>query len=208
MPDFVMDPAGVGFNANGLVGDFYGQHLVVVNINTGVLYKVDTATGDSVPIDVHGEQDTFVDGDGLYMDGRTLYIMQNFQNKIAVVQLTGDLTEGTFLKDIVSEDFAIPTTIMGYGDSIYAINTHFCELTTFCGLEPDQVQDPTQSQTEVVRVQKFAEDVDSDGDVDMDDVDSLVGAIVDVRTSGGNEKRLDLDGNGFVDAGDLTKWLS
>ncbi len=156
MPDFVMDPAGVGFNANGLVGDFYGQHLVVVNINTGVLYKVDTATGDAVPIDIQGEQNTFVDGDGLYMDGRTLYIMQNFQNKIAVVQLTGDLTEGTFVTDIVSEDFSIPTTIMGYGDSIYAINTHFCELTTFCGLEPDQVQDPTQFQTEVVKLAKHA----------------------------------------------------
>jgi hypothetical protein len=152
MNGFVMGSAGLGFNANGLVGDFDGQHLVVVNINTGVLYKVDTATGDSVPVAIQGEQELFKDGDGLYMDGRTLYIMQNFQNKIAVVQLSSDLTQGTFVKDIVSEAFAVPTTITGYGDSIYAINTHFCELTIRCGLEPENVADPTQFQTDVVRV--------------------------------------------------------
>ena len=86
MDGFVMDPAGLGFNANGLVGDFEGTELVVVNINTGVLYKVDTESGVSTPIAIQGAETTFVDGDGLYMDGRTLYIMQNFSNKIAVVR--------------------------------------------------------------------------------------------------------------------------
>ena len=90
--DFVM--ADGQFNANGLVGDFDGKELVVVNITTGVLYRVDTATGVADPIDIQGEEQLFVDGDGLYMNGRTLYIMQNFSNKIAVVQLSGDLNGG------------------------------------------------------------------------------------------------------------------
>ena len=69
--------------------------------------------------------------------------------KIAVVQLSDDLTQGTFVTNLVSDDFAVPTTIIGFGDSIYAINTHYREL-----VDPDN--DPTQVQSEVVRVDKDA----------------------------------------------------
>ncbi len=142
-----------GFNANGLVGDFDGKKLVVINITSGVLYQIDTESGVASPIDIQGGEKLFANGDGLYMEGRTLYIMQNFSNKIAVVQLSGDLTHGTFVKNIVSDDFAIPTTIIGHGDSIYAINTHFCELSPFCGLDPEDIH-PDTIQSEVVRVHK------------------------------------------------------
>ena len=141
---FVMVP---GFNANGLAGDFDGKELVVINISTGVLYLVDTASGVASPIDIQGDETVFMNGDGLYMSGRTLYICQNFTEKIAVVQLSGDLSTGTFVKNLVSDDFAVPTTIIGFGNSIYAINTHFFELIAPGG-------DPTLVETEVVKVKK------------------------------------------------------
>ena len=152
MAGFVMNPTGSGFNANGLVGDPDGTELVVVNIKTGILYDVDTESGSASPIDIQGEEQLFTDGDGMYMESRTLYIMQNFLEKIAVVQLSDDLTQGTFVKNLVSDQFAIPTTITGFGDSIYAINTHFCEITTFCGLE--EPADPTQFRSDAVKVDK------------------------------------------------------
>jgi len=136
-----------GLNANGLVGDFDGRELVIINITSGVLYLVDTETGAASPVDVHGEEQLFADGDGLYMDGRTLYIMQNFSQKIAVVELSDDLTQGTFVKNIVSDDFSIPTTITGYGNCIYAINTHFLEFIA-------EGADPAVVQSEVVKVFK------------------------------------------------------
>jgi hypothetical protein len=145
MTGFVMDPSG--FNANGLVGDFDGRQLVIVNITTGVLYLVDTETGAASPIVVEGEERVFPDGDGLYMEGRTLYIMQNFSQKIAVVELSEDLTQGTFVTNLVSDQFAIPTTITGFGNCIYAINTSFLEFTAE-GVDPNVVQ------TEVVKVFK------------------------------------------------------
>lgn len=176
---FVMDREGVGFNANGLVGDFDGTELVVVNVATGVLYHVETATGAATPISIQGEEQLFADGDGLYMDGRMLYVMQNFQNKIAVVELSDDLKQGTFVRNIVSDRFAIPTTIRGFGDSIYVINTHFCEITPLCGRDPDSL-DPLNAQTEVVRVDKVDEafmnggsllgDADENGDVGFADL--------------------------------------
>jgi len=128
-----------GFNANGLVSDFDGRQLVIINITSGVLYLVDTESGAASPVSVQGAEQLFPDGDGLYMDGRTLYIMQNFSQKIAVVELSEDLTQGTFVKNLVSDDFSIPTTITGYGDCVYAINTRYLEFTA-AGVDPNLVQ--------------------------------------------------------------------
>jgi sugar lactone lactonase YvrE len=145
MTGFEIDPAG--FNANGLVGDFEGKELVIVNNATGALYLVDTEAGSASVVSIQGEEQLFPNGDGLYMDGRTLYIMQNFTQKIAVVEMSDDLIQGTFVKNIVSDNFAIPTTITGFGNCIYAINTHYVELIA-------EGADPTLVQSEVVKVFK------------------------------------------------------
>ena len=158
LSDFVMDYTGLGFNANGLVGDFDGKELVVVNVTTGVLYKIDTESGASTPIEIDGDEGLFPDGDGLVMDGRRLYIMQNFAQKIAVVELSDDLSRGTFVENLVSDKFAIPTTIIGFEDHIYAVNTDFCERTALCGLENP---DTAQVRSAVVRVDKSHTAVDN-----------------------------------------------
>lgn len=130
MPGFGMVDGD--FNANGLVGNFDGKQLVIVNIVTGVLYRVDTASGEASPLEIEGAEQLFPDGDGLYLDGRTLYIMQNFSDKIAVVQLSGDLSGGEYIKSIPGEGefnpLNIATSIVGFGNSIYAINTNFFDL--------------------------------------------------------------------------------
>lgn len=141
-PEFVMIPGK--FNANGLVGDFGGQQLIVVNISSGVLYLVETADGQATPITIEGAEQLFANGDGLYLEGRTLYICQNFLEKIAVVQLSGDLTQGIFVKNLESPVLQVPTTITGFADGIYAINTHFWEIAA----DPFNVQ----TLTEVVRL--------------------------------------------------------
>ena len=146
MPGFDMVP---GFNANGLVGDFDGRQLVIVNATTGVLSLVDTESGEASPLQIEGDEQLFPNGDGLYLDGRTLYILQNFQDKVAVIQLSGDLTGGSFIRNIPGEGEINPlnvaTTIIGFGDSIYAINTNFFERV---------FGDPASVQSEVVRLRK------------------------------------------------------
>jgi len=145
MTDFIMKP---GFNANGLAGGFDGKQLVIVNTTSGELYLVDTATGVASRLDIEGAESLFPNGDGLYLDGRTLYIMQNFDNKIAVVQLSGDLSKGDFIKNIGEgppTPLDIATTIIGFGNSIYAINTNFLELLG---------SDPASVEANVVRLRK------------------------------------------------------
>jgi len=135
----------LGFNANGLVGDFDGRQLVIVNISTGVLYRVDTASGEASAIVIEGTEQLFADGDGLYLSGRTLYIMQNFSDKIAVVQLSGDLSGGEFIKNIPTRPFSVATTIIGFGNSLFAINTDILERI---------LGDPALVQSDVVRLRK------------------------------------------------------
>jgi hypothetical protein len=146
MPDFEMV---AGFNANGLVGDFDGRQLVIVNISTGVLYLVDTESGEASPLQIEGAEQLFPNGDGLHLGGRTLYILQNFSNKVAVVQLSGDLTGGEFVRNIPGEGetnpLDVPTTLIGLGNSLYAINTHVFDLI---------FGDPALVQSEVVRLWK------------------------------------------------------
>jgi hypothetical protein len=146
MPDFEMV---AGFNANGLAGDFDGKQLVIVNTSTGVLYLVDTRSGEASPLQIQGAEELFPNGDGLYFDGQTLYILQNFDNKVAMVQLSGDRTAGWFVGNIPDEGEVNPldvaTTLIGFGNSLYAINTHFFDLI---------FGNPALVQSEVVRLRK------------------------------------------------------
>ena len=149
MPGFEMPGL---FNANGLVGNFDGKQLVIVNISSGVLYRVDTTSGEASAIVIEGAEQLFADGDGLYLNGRTLYIMQNFSNKIAVVQLSGDLSRGEFIKNIPGagefNPLNVATTIIGFGNSLYAINTNFFDPSGPIFGNPADVQ------AEVVRLRK------------------------------------------------------
>jgi len=145
MPGFGMVP---GFNANGLVGDFDGRQLVIVNATSGVLTLVDTESGEASPLQIQGAEELFPNGDGLYLDGRTLYIIQNFQNKIAVVQLSGDLTGGSFVRNIPDggvNPLDIPTSIIGFGNSLFVLNTNFLERV---------FGNPAEVRSDVVRLRK------------------------------------------------------
>ena len=134
-----------GFYAWGLEGSFDGRELLVLNgLNgNGVLHHVDTATGAATPITIDGAQQTFEDGDELYLRGRTLYISQVFSNSVAVVQLSGDLTRGTFVEEIstgeLEGELNTAHSIVGFGDSIYAANVAFSELGT-AGYQVDVVK--------------------------------------------------------------------
>jgi hypothetical protein len=111
------------FNANGIAATPNGKTLIIVNSWEGVLYTVDLATGDTAPIDLGG--DTVMFGDGILLQGKTLYVVRNQLNQIAVVELNSDLTAGTVVDTITSANFEVPTTIARFGNNLYAVNARF-----------------------------------------------------------------------------------
>jgi sugar lactone lactonase YvrE len=111
-------------NANGIDATPDGKWLVVINLDLGTLYRVDPGTGHATLIDLGGA--TVPGGDGLVLDGKTLYVMQNLSNQIAVVDLAPDLLSGTVVRQITDPDFfKVPTTIAGFGSDLYAVNARF-----------------------------------------------------------------------------------
>lgn len=110
-------------NGNGIVATPNGKTLIVVNTAEGALYRVDPETGFATRIDLGSEN--VVNGDGLLLQGKTLYVVQNFSNQIAVVDLSPDLTSGTIERLITNPLFDIPTTIARFGNSLYVVNARF-----------------------------------------------------------------------------------
>ncbi len=110
-------------NANGISRTPDGRALIIVQSATGFLFRVDTRTGHTTRIDLGGVLMT--NGDGLLLLGRTLYVVQNQLNRIAVLRLNSQGTSGRQVRTITSTDFDIPTTAAVFGDRLYLPNARF-----------------------------------------------------------------------------------
>ena len=119
--DFVFVPGG--FNANGIEASSDGKWLLIVNSTTGALYRVDPLTGEAALVDLGGASLTA--GDGLRLQGQTLYVVRNQLNQIVVIRLNRDWTSGAVEGTITDPNFDVPTTLGLFGDSLYAVNARF-----------------------------------------------------------------------------------
>jgi sugar lactone lactonase YvrE len=94
-----------------------------VNSATGLLYRVDPETGQATEVDLGGN--SLPNGDGLLVRGRTLYVVQNQDNQVAVFRLNAAGTAGQLVDTLTSDDFDIPTTVAAFGNSLYLPNARF-----------------------------------------------------------------------------------
>jgi Cu-Zn family superoxide dismutase len=117
---FVYQP---GFNANGIVASPNGKYLVVVQSNTGKLFRIEIATKEVTEIDLGGA--ALTNGDGLLLKGRRLYVVRNRQEQIVEVRLTGDLSSGTVVSSTTDPSFAFPTTIAEARGRLLVVNSQF-----------------------------------------------------------------------------------
>lgn len=131
-----------GFNTNGIDAPPNEEFLIIVNSSTGLLYKVDPESGDASEIDLGG--DILTNGDGILLDGQTLYVVRNRNNVIAVVNLEPGAEEGEVVREITDSDFDVPTTVAEFGNALYAVNARF------------ETEDPEDAEYNVTRVPKKA----------------------------------------------------
>ncbi len=112
-----------GFNLNGIDSTRNGKTLIAVQSNTGKLFKIDPATGRAQEISLGGE--SVPNGDGILLTGKTLYVVQNQNNRVAVIALNPSFTSGRLVTRLQDPDFAVPTTIDDHGRRLYAVNARF-----------------------------------------------------------------------------------
>ncbi|WP_128375491.1 SMP-30/gluconolactonase/LRE family protein [Streptomyces cavernae] len=116
-------------NANGVTRTPDGKALLVVQSGVGALHRVDPRTGVTARVDL-GDAAPLTNGDGLLLDGRTLYVVQNRQNAIDVFRLAPDGRSGVFQRRVTDPDFDVPTTVAAYRDRLYLPNARFTTTPT------------------------------------------------------------------------------
>ena len=97
-----------GFNANGIEASPDGRTLLVVQSNTGRLFRV-TPGGASRAVDLGGA--SLTNGDGLLRRGRLLYVVRNRLDQIAVLALGRGYRSACLVRTITDSGFDVPTTL-------------------------------------------------------------------------------------------------
>ena len=111
------------FNANGISTTPNGRALLVVQSVTGKLFRVNPANGRTTRVGLRGY--LLTNGDGMLRRGRTLYVAQNQDNKVAVVRLAKSGRSGRLVRTIRSRGFDVPTTIAAWRGALYLPNARF-----------------------------------------------------------------------------------
>lgn len=119
---------GSGFGANGICDTPDKRALLVIHSASGLLYRVDPGSGRASVVDLNGAALTA--GDGLLRHGRTLYVVRNQLNQVAVVMLDRTGATGAVTRIITSPDFDIPTTVGRFGHRLYLPNARFSTPAT------------------------------------------------------------------------------
>ena len=112
-----------GFNANGITTTPNRRALLVVQSATGFLFRVNPVTGKAKRVDLGGY--LLSNGDGLLVDGRKLFAVQNRDNKVAVLRLGRRGFTGRLVDTLTSPAFDVPTTVAKFGRALYLPNARF-----------------------------------------------------------------------------------
>jgi sugar lactone lactonase YvrE len=115
-----------GLNANGIAPTPDGKALLVVQSSTGKLFRVN-ANGVSTQVALDY---TLTNGDGLLTVGRTLYVVQNRLNTVAVLKLNRSGTSGTLETTVTDPRFDVPTTVATFAHRLYLPNARFTTTPT------------------------------------------------------------------------------
>jgi sugar lactone lactonase YvrE len=118
------DLVQTGFNANGIVATPDGRYLLLVQTNTGNLYRVDAATGETIQVDL-GEG-SLPGGDGIELDGQALYVAR--EGQITLVTLGADYASGTVRASFSDPSFTDPTTLARFDGCLLVVNSQFSQM--------------------------------------------------------------------------------
>ena len=110
-----------GFNLNGIAAAADGRYLLTVQFNTGELYRIDTQTKEVAQVDLGGE--VLTTGDGLELDGQTLYAVRENPAEIVVVDLSDDFSTGEVRERITDPSLDFPTTLALTNERMLVVNS-------------------------------------------------------------------------------------
>jgi sugar lactone lactonase YvrE len=112
-----------GFNLNGIVATPDGNYLLTVQSNTGRLFRIEVRSKRVVEVDLGAVQ--VAGGDGLELQGRTLYAVQGGLVGVAKLQLSSDYASARLQGTTNHPSFAYPTTAALARGRLLVVNSQF-----------------------------------------------------------------------------------
>ena len=112
-----------GFNLNGIAASTDGKYLIVVQSNTGKLFRITVADKAVAEIDLGGG--TVMSGDGILLSGQTLYVVRNSATLIVPVTMSADFSSGRLGTAFTDPSLRFPTTIAQNGSRLLVVNSQF-----------------------------------------------------------------------------------
>ena len=99
----------LGVNLNGIVASADGKTLLVVQTNTGKLFRVDVASGHITEVAVEGTSLMF--GDGMLRVGSQLYVARNAANEVVRLRLGDGWRSAVSNETFTTSVLAFPTAL-------------------------------------------------------------------------------------------------
>jgi hypothetical protein len=116
-------------NLNGIDATRDGGVLVVAHSALGALMTVDPVTGASAAIPLTGGSLTPGTPDGILLHGRTIWVVENFAERLVEIRLSPDLSSGQVVSVRTDADLGgllrIPTTVAEHGHQLAIVNGRF-----------------------------------------------------------------------------------
>ncbi|KQR22712.1 superoxide dismutase family protein [Deinococcus sp. Leaf326] len=104
---------GPGINLNGVVATPDGRYLLAVQLNTGDLWRIDLRSKA-----IRRVMGGLNNGDGMLLDGRTLYVSRNKDGIISKVMLGADYASGQVMAEEPVTGLRFPTTLSAIGGDL------------------------------------------------------------------------------------------
>ncbi len=116
-----------GFNLNGIAATGDGQYLLTVQSNTGKLFRIGVTDKAVTEVKLDAP---ITNGDGLLLDGQTLYVVRNFDKIIVPVTLAPDFASGALGTPFSDTSFRFPTTVAQVNGRLLVVNSQLDRLIT------------------------------------------------------------------------------
>jgi len=113
-----------GINADGIVASRDGRYVVLNQLSTGKLFRVDVARRQvSEVTKARGGSFALRNSDGMELVGRALYVVRNANRQIAKVRLSADFSTGTLVSVTRNPQFAFPTAAIAVEHRLLVLNS-------------------------------------------------------------------------------------
>jgi Cu-Zn family superoxide dismutase len=122
---------GSGFNLNGIVARGDGRRLIVVQTNTGKLFRIDLGTGGASSRRIQQiDAPVLLGGDGLLIDRGRLVVVVGSPAALQFLKLDGDAARGRLVDTQTDPTLRGPSTVARVRKLLLVVNADFATSTT------------------------------------------------------------------------------